>query len=200
LAINNTGTMIRLPLNFNRSNQKISDIVGNSFSLQHNAGSASTNEVESSSSWSVSIVSDEAHPINHFVENWLVNNGYKLVLHGALKSGKDESWVSSTVEASHTITEGRAKFGVFFCWSGTGASMVANKVKGIRAALCTDAETARLARIWNDANVLVLSNRSLNEEVADAILNEWFNVKHDISVGISGVEELQNFEATNNVN
>ena len=60
------------------------------------------------------------------------------------------------------------------CWTGTGASIAANKVAGVRAALCADAETARGARTWNDANVLALSLRSTSEPVLEEILDGWF--------------------------
>ena len=64
--------------------------------------------------------------------------------------------------------------GIVFCWTGTGASIAANKVRGIRAALCHDAETARGARIWNRANVLALSLRATSEALAKEILEAWF--------------------------
>ena len=67
------------------------------------------------------------------------------------------------------------------CWTGTGVSIAANKVPGIRAALCGDAETARGARRWNDANVLCLSLRATSEVVAKEILDAWFETKPDAS-------------------
>ena len=84
--------------------------------------------------------------------------------------------------------------------SGTGASMVANKVKGIRAALCSDVETAKLARVWNHANVLVLSNRLLNNnnELVDQILQTWFDENIDVHEGENGVKELQDLESKKN--
>ena len=67
------------------------------------------------------------------------------------------------------------------CWTGTGVSIAANKVPGIRAALCGDAETARGARRWNDANVLCLSLRATSEVVAKEILDAWFETGPDAS-------------------
>jgi ribose 5-phosphate isomerase B len=72
------------------------------------------------------------------------------------------------------VADGRAQQGVVCCWTGTGASIAANKVAGIRAALCADAETARGARTWNDANVLALSLRTTSEAVLGEILDGWF--------------------------
>jgi ribose 5-phosphate isomerase B len=72
--------------------------------------------------------------------------------------------------------------------------MAANKIPGIRAALSTDAETARLARVWNHANVLVLSNRLLTEASANEILTAWFDDKHEWEKGTEGVKELTQLE------
>jgi ribose 5-phosphate isomerase B len=69
---------------------------------------------------------------------------------------------------------GQADEGILFCWTGTGVALAANKLRGIRAALCADAETARGARLWNDANVLCLSLRSTTPAVAEEILQAWF--------------------------
>ncbi len=60
------------------------------------------------------------------------------------------------------------------CWTGTGSSIAANKVPGVRAALCHDAETAKGARIWNHANVLALSLRTTSEALLKEILDAWF--------------------------
>jgi ribose 5-phosphate isomerase B len=73
---------------------------------------------------------------------------------------------------------GQADEGIVFCWTGTGASIAANKVRGIRAALCHDAETARGARIWNHANVLALSLRVTSEALAKEILEAWFSTSY----------------------
>ena len=142
----------------------------------------------------VAMVSDEVHPIHTFIQSWLTSRGFEFKLCGALQTGKDESWVTTTVQAAQSVVEGRADTGIFFCWSGTGASMAANKVRGIRAALSTDVETVRLARVWNHANVLVLSNRSLTEELAAAMLDEWFFGAHDLEKGAVGVQELTDLE------
>ena len=72
----------------------------------------------------------------------------------------------------------QADEGIVFCWTGTGASIAANKVPGIRAALCHDAETARGARVWNHANVLALSLRATTEAIAKEILDTWFTTPY----------------------
>ena len=66
------------------------------------------------------------------------------------------------------------KRGVVCCWTGTGASIAANKVERVRAALCLDGATGDGARRWNDANVLALSLRSTSEAELAEILDAWF--------------------------
>jgi ribose 5-phosphate isomerase B len=74
---------------------------------------------------------------------------------------------------------------VLFCWTGTGASIAANKVPGVRAALCTDAATAVGARKWNDANVLVMGLRLTSPEVAREMLDAWFTTEPDPSEAVN---------------
>ena len=83
-----------------------------------------------------------------------------------------------TVEAVARVADGRADEAVVMCWTGTGASLAANKVAGIRAALCHDAETARGARVWNHANVLALSLRATPMPIAREILDAWFSTPY----------------------
>jgi ribose 5-phosphate isomerase B len=80
---------------------------------------------------------------------------------------------------AEAVASGAADEGILFCWTGTGVSLAANKVPGIRAALCDDAETARGARLWNNANVLCLSLRRTSEVVAKEILDTWFNTSFE---------------------
>lgn len=74
------------------------------------------------------------------------------------------------------VAHGRADRGIVCCWTGTGVSIAANKVRGVRAALCVDAATATGARRWNDANVVALglrlTSRAVAEEVVDAFLGD----------------------------
>jgi ribose 5-phosphate isomerase B len=139
----------------------------------------------------IALCSDEWHDINNHVQTWLKENGYECILFGSFASHKEEPWVEATSKAARAITNGECVEGIFFCWSGTGASIVANKVPGIRAALCNDPETASLARIWNHANVLVLSNRTLTPEKADALLQEWFK-DYDKTIAQAEVNKINN--------
>ena len=141
----------------------------------------------------IAVVSDEQYPVNQFVIDWLKNKGHEVFLFGALQSQKEEPWVQVTAEAAQYISDNEADEGIFFCWSGTGSAMVANRFPKIRAALCTDAETARAGRTWNHANVLVLSNRLLSQDLAKEILNAWFE-DYDHLKGAAGVKALDDLK------
>ncbi len=95
------------------------------------------------------------------------------------------AWAVVAMEVARDVAEGRADQGIVCCWTGTGACMAANKVKGIRAALCVDAQTAAGARKWNDANVLALSLRLLSEPIAEEILEAWLTTAYDGTEGES---------------
>ncbi len=103
----------------------------------------------------------------------------------------DGQWVEVGHAVGAAVADGRADTGVLFCWTGTGASMAANKVPGVRAALCTDAATAAGARTWNDANVLAMGLRLTSADVAKEVLDAWFAtaVDPDEVEVIAGLEE-----------
>src|SRR5919106_4421852 len=100
--------------------------------------------------------------------------GHEPLLHGALNPDERDDWAWASEAAARDVAEGRADQAIVACWTGTGASIAANKVGGIRAALCGDAETAEGARKWNDANVLAVSLRATSEAELSEILDAWF--------------------------
>ena len=81
-----------------------------------------------------------------------------------------EAWPEVGRAVGAAVAGGSVERGVVCCWTGTGVSIAANKVPGVRAALCTDAETARGARAWNDANVLALGLRLMSEALAAEVV------------------------------
>jgi ribose 5-phosphate isomerase B len=91
----------------------------------------------------------------------------------------DGQWVEVGHRVGQAVASGECDSGVLFCWTGTGASIAANKIAGVRAALCTDAATASGARTWNDANVLVMGLRLTSAEVATEMLDAWFATEAD---------------------
>ena len=122
--------------------------------------------------------SDEVSPLTEAVTDDLRKRGHEVVLVGP-PAGEQLEWADVGRRLGETVAGGAADTGVLFCWTGTGASIAANKVAGVRAALCTDAETARGARRWNDANVLVLSLRLTSPAVATEMLDAWFSTDPD---------------------
>jgi ribose 5-phosphate isomerase B len=122
----------------------------------------------------VSVASDMDTPVARAVVDELRKRGHEPVVHGALVEGERADWAWACERAARDVAEGAAQQGIVCCWTGTGASIAANKVAGIRAALCGDAETARGARTWNDANVLALSLRTTSEPLLEEILDGWF--------------------------
>lgn len=115
------------------------------------------------------VATDEARPVVEHVAARLRERGHEATV---LPKG---TWGATATDAATRVATGEFDQGVVMCWTGTGASIAANKVRGVRAALCTDAPTASGARKWNDANVLALSLRSLSEPVATEIVDAWLD-------------------------
>ena len=121
----------------------------------------------------ISIGADERKPVVDDVIEYLKKKGHILRWYGP--SGLENTpWPEVAVSVARDVAGGQAEEGILFCWTGTGVCMAANKIKGVRAALCADAETARGARLWNDANVLCMSLRKTSSAVAVEILDAWF--------------------------
>ncbi len=122
----------------------------------------------------IAIAADERVGIAEALAAELRRRGHEPIPHGALAEGERDDWAWASEAAARDVAEGRAQQAIVCCWTGTGASIAANKVPGIRAALCADAATAAGARHWNDANVLALSLRSTSEAELREILDAWF--------------------------
>ena len=126
----------------------------------------------------LSVGADEHLWVVDAVLSYLKEHGHEITWYGPAKEGT-EPWPEVARCVAEDVSEGRAAEGILFCWTGTGVSMAANKVHGIRAALCADAQTARGARLWNNANILCLSMRSTSEVVAKEILEAWFGTAYE---------------------
>ncbi len=135
--------------------------------------------------------SDERTHVTDFVVEELRRRGHDVELVGP-PAGEALQWTDVAERVGRRVASGEAAQGVLFCWTGTGVSMAANKVSGVRAALCGDAETARGARQWNAANVLCLSLRATSEVIAKEILDAWLETQPDPSEAenIEKVREL----------
>jgi ribose 5-phosphate isomerase B len=122
----------------------------------------------------IAVAADEQAGIADVVVDELRRRGHEPLPHGALAENERDDWAWASEAAARDVAEGRAEQAIVCCWTGTGASIAANKVDGIRAALCTDGPTAAGARQWNDANVLALSLRATSEAELAEILDAWF--------------------------
>ncbi len=138
--------------------------------------------------------SDELYPLARFVVEYLKSKGFEVEELGALKEGKPVPWPDVGFGVGEKVARGEAAFGVVICYTGTGVSIAANKVKGVRAALCFDAQTARGARLWNDANVLALSARLTTEEVAREIVDAWLSVREPDPSEKGNIERVAAYE------
>lgn len=142
----------------------------------------------------ISVAADERTGVAETVVEELRNRGHVPLLHGALAEGERAGWAWASEAAARDVAEGRAERGIVCCWTGTGASIAANKVSGVRAALCTDAQTADGARRWNDANVLALSLRTTSAALLSEILDAWLggtsSDEHDDVANIRHVDEI----------
>lgn len=126
----------------------------------------------------IAVSSDERTHLVDAVLAALQALGHTVVYFGPAALGGETDWPDVTLQAVEQVAQGQADEAIVMCWTGTGCSLVANKVPGIRAALCADAETAKGARIWNHANVLGLSLRATTEGVAKEILAAWFGTPY----------------------
>lgn len=125
----------------------------------------------------IAVGSDEKTSLTDAVISDLERRGHTLVKIGPL-AGSPLPWPEAARLVGEAVSSAEADEGMLFCWTGTGVSMAANKIPGVRAALCEDAETARGARLWNDANVLCFSLRRTPEPIAKEILEAWFSTSY----------------------
>jgi len=140
----------------------------------------------------IAVSADERTGVAGALVEELRRRGHEPLPHGALNDAERDDWAWASEAAARDVAEGRADQAVVACWTGTGASIAANKVGGIRAALCGDAKTAEGARVWNDANVLALSLRTTSEAELAEILDAWFAAApSDAPDDVANVEHLR---------
>ncbi len=142
----------------------------------------------------IALAADEPYAVHAVIAELLRKRGHEVVAFGAVASKREEAWALVAEEAAQAVASGACEEGIFLCWTGTGISIAANKVRGIRAALCGDPGTAAGARVWNHANVLCLSNRTLAPDMAGEILAAWFDTAPG-DQGAEGVAQLAEVDA-----
>lgn len=144
----------------------------------------------------ISVGADERKYIVDIALDYLKEKGHQVTWHGPEK-GETQPWPDVAKRVALDIQSTEADEGILFCWTGTGVSIAANKFKGIRAALCDDAETARGARLWNNANVLCLSMRRTSEVIVKEVLDMWFSTEYEPNeiddACLRMIDELDNY-------
>lgn len=143
----------------------------------------------------IAVSTDEHTHLIDVILGELRKRGHEVLYFGPASGEDTMDWPDVTLEAVSQIGNGAADEAIVLCWTGTGSSIAANKVPGIRAALCHDAETARGARVWNHANVLALSLRATPEAVVKEILDSWFETPYSKDDwNLKQLEKLKNIE------
>jgi ribose 5-phosphate isomerase B len=140
----------------------------------------------------IAVAADELTGVAHALPGELRRRGHEPLLHGAYSDRERPDWAWASEAAARDVAEGRAEQAIVACWTGTGASIAANKVPGIRAALCADAQTAEGARRWNDANALALSLRATSQAELEEILDAWFaGTPSDEASDVANIEHVE---------
>lgn len=143
----------------------------------------------------VVVSSDEYSPLIDLLLAEVQQRGHEVLYFGPAKNEKAVDWPEVTLQAIAHIRNGLADEGIILCWTGTGCTLIANKVPGIRAALCIDAETAKGARIWNHANVLGLSLRLTSSAILKEILAAWFETAYSVDAwNLLQIERIKRIE------
>ncbi len=144
----------------------------------------------------IALSADELTGVAASLPGQLRARGHEPILHGAYAEGETADWAWCSERAARDVADGSADQAIVACWTGTGASIAANKVPGVRAALCADAPTAAGARRWNDANVLALSLRVTSEAQLAEILDAWLTTAPSDDAGdLANVAHLRALDA-----
>ena len=141
----------------------------------------------------VAVGSDMQHETAGAIAGHLERGGYAVVRCGAV-GGPDTPWPHVAEQVARLVATGGADTAVLCCWTGTGVSIAANKVPGVRAALCINPEVARGARRWNDANVLAIGLCATDADTGIAIVDAWLepnDIDPDEVDNIAGVSQLE---------
>ena len=143
----------------------------------------------------IAFAADERVGVAGAVLEELRRRGHEPIPHGALAEGERDDWAWASEAAARDVADGRAEQAIVCCWTGTGASIAANKIDGVRAALCLDAQSADGARKWNDANALALSLRATSEAELAEILDAWFGAEpstdSDDTANVDHIAEIE---------
>lgn len=140
---------------------------------------------------SVVIGSDHAgYEMKEFVKEYLQKHFIQFVDAGAEKLDPQDGYPTFAFKVAQEVASGKFARGILMCGTGIGASIAANRVKKVRAALCQTPEMARMSRLHNDSNILVLGGRTTPTQVAAEIMDAWFATEFEGGRHQKRIEEL----------
>lgn len=139
----------------------------------------------------IAVASDHAgFRLKEHLKKKLLDLGHEVLDFGA-DSEASTDYPDYGRPAAQAAAEGEVRFAVLCCGTGQGMAMTANKVPGVRAALCSEPFSARMARAHNNANVLVMGGRLIGEELADEILREFLETGFEGGRHIRRLEKME---------
>ena len=142
----------------------------------------------------IAIASDHrGYEAKELIKSLLKKTGHEVIDYGTGES-KSCDYPDFALPACNSVASGEADNGILICGSGIGMSMVANKVKGIRAALCQDEMFVQTAREHNDANVLCLPAMLVNDTLLNRIVDSWLNTEFQGGRHERRVEKIKEIE------
>lgn len=142
----------------------------------------------------IALGSDHAgFPLKELVKSYLVSKNYRVVDFGT-DSETPVDYPDYIFPAAIAVAEGKADAGMVFGGSGNGEAMVANKVKGIRCAVCWNEASARLAKEHNNANIISMGARLVSGEDAIKITDTWLNAAFQGERHLRRIEKIAAYE------
>jgi RpiB/LacA/LacB family sugar-phosphate isomerase len=139
----------------------------------------------------------KGYDLKEKIKKYLLDLGHQVNDFGT-HSTQSVDYPDFGFKVAESVAKGESDFGIVFCWTGNGMNIVANKVKGIRSALCLNEEMASLARAHNNANVLALSSKFVSEELAKRIVDVWLSTEFEGGRHTSRVDKIKGFEKMTN--
>ena len=127
------------------------------------------------------------------VKKYLIQLGHQVTDFGT-NSGESVDYPDFGLKVAESVAKGEADFGITVCWTGNGMNIAANKVKGIRSALCLNEEMAMLARAHNNANVLALAAKFVPEELARKIVEAWLATDFEGGRHSRRLDKIKNYQ------
>ncbi|MCK5164201.1 MAG: ribose 5-phosphate isomerase B [Desulfobacula sp.] len=141
---------------------------------------------------SIIIGSDHAaYELKEKIKTYLIDKGYQVEDAGT-KSNASVNYVDYGKKVAGAVSDGRFSKGILLCGTGLGMSMVANRFVNVRAALCSDIFSAKMSRVHNDANILVLGGRILGDMLAFALVQTWLDTEFEGGRHLERIQSIDN--------